>query len=140
MDPSKLFVAQNTLDTRELFARYDDLSKESRTKVRRRLNLDDDHSILVFVGQLVKRKGTRELLEVFRRIQSDMPASLLVIGDGPDKQAMMDIVTEAGQENVHFLGSLPLIDDSAPYIFASDVTVIPGYVGLVATHSLGLGV
>jgi len=140
VDPAKLFVAQNTMDTRNLFSLFESLTTEGQPAVRRRLGIRADDAVLVFVGQLVQRKGTRELLEVFAAVQERRSATLLIVGDGPERLAMETAVVERNLQNVRFLGSLPLLEDSAPYVFAADVTLIPGYVGLVANHSLGLGV
>ncbi|TDI70109.1 MAG: glycosyltransferase [Bacteroidetes bacterium] len=140
VDPSRLFLAQNTLDTRKLFALRQVLESEGRAAIRERLGVNKGDVVLVFVGQLIRRKGTRELLDVFLRIQSDTNASLLIIGDGPDRDPMSEIVSQKELRNVHFLGALSLLEDSCPYVYAADVTVIPGYVGLVANHSFGLGV
>lgn len=140
VDPSRLFLAQNTLDTQTLSGLRQDLKREGRVAIRERLTINIDDAVLVFVGQLLPRKGTRELLDVFQRIQSDTNATLLVIGDGPDLEPMREIVIGKDLRNVHFLGALPLLEESCPYIYSADVTVIPGYVGLVANHSFGLGV
>lgn len=140
VDPSKLFVAQNTMDTRTLFGLQAALEVEGRDAVRERLGIDRDRVVLVFVGQLIPRKGTRELLEVFGRLQSDYKATLIVIGNGPERTPMEDYVAANHFEDVRFLGAMPLLESSAEYIFAADAMVIPGYVGLVANHALCLGV
>lgn len=140
VDSSNLFVAQNTLDTDRLFSLYDALIKEGRSSVRERLEIPVDDAVLVFTGQLRRDKGTRDLLEVFRRIQTLRDATLIVIGDGEERDPMNEIVAADGIEKVRFLGSVPLLKDSAPYIFAADAMLIPGYVGLAANHALCLGV
>lgn len=140
VDPTKLFVAQNTMDTRTLFGLRESLDKEGRDTVRRRLGIGTDRIVLVFVGQLIPRKGTKELLQVFGRLQSDRKATLIVIGNGPERAPMEDYVAANHFEDVRFLGAMPLLESSAEYIFAADAMVIPGYVGLAANHSLCLGV
>lgn len=140
VDPSKLFVAQNTMDTDSLFALRTTLEKEGKTAVRARLGIPDGHDVFVFVAQLVARKGTRELIEIFERYQMDKPASLIVMGGGPERENMEALVAEKQLQHVRFLGSVPDLNESAPYIFASDVMLQPGYVGLVVNHAFALGV
>jgi len=140
VDPAKLFVAQNTLDTDQLFPLYDAMKQEGQASIRKRLQIGVDEAVFVFSAILVKRKGTRELLDIFGRIQADRPATLLVMGSGPELEPMKSIVDEKQLKNVRFLGSVPLLKDSAPYFFAADMALIPGYVGLVANHALCLGV
>ncbi|NNE36225.1 MAG: glycosyltransferase, partial [Rhodothermales bacterium] len=128
VDPDRLFVAQNTLNTTELFELRDKLLKEGRSQVRKRLGLPDQPTF-VFVGQLVARKGTDDLISFIKAITERQPATLVIIGDGPERVSMEESVTAQGlDDHVRFLGSISDADKLAPHIFASDVMVIPGYV------------
>jgi len=140
VDDSKLFVAQNTLDTDTLFTLFDDLNAEGRDVVRERHQIPVEDAVIVFTGQLTREKGTRELLEVYQRIQADRKATLIVIGDGPELVPMKDFVASNQLESVRFLGQMPILEESAPFIFASDVMLIPGKVGLAVNHAFCLGV
>ncbi len=136
----RLFVAQNTLDTTELFGLRDRLSQEGRSEVRKRLGLPDQPTF-VFVGQLVARKGTDDLITFIKSMTEVRKATLLIIGDGPERSSMEQRVAALKlEDHVRFLGSIPEAGKSAPYIFAADVMVIPGYVGLVINHAFSLGV
>jgi glycosyltransferase involved in cell wall biosynthesis len=135
----RLFVAQNTLDTDTLFALRKNLEAEGKSSVRRRLGIPEDHAVFAFTGQLVARKGTEELLDTFSRFRSERPATLIVIGGGPERQNLEARVANEGIRDVHFLGSIPRLEDSAPYLFASDLMLLPGYVGLVANHAFAMG-
>ncbi|MBT8399411.1 MAG: glycosyltransferase family 4 protein, partial [Rhodothermia bacterium] len=140
VDPDRLFVAQNTLNTTELFELRDKLLKEGRSQVRKRLGLPDQPTF-VFVGQLVARKGTDDLISFIKAITERQPATLVIIGDGPERVSMEESVTAQGlDDHVRFLGSISDADKLAPHIFASDVMVIPGYVGLVINHAFSFGV
>ncbi len=140
VDSDRLFVAQNTLDTTTLFALQEQLAEEGRTEVRKRLGLLD-RPTFAFVGQLVERKGTYDLISFIESIVETRDATLLVIGDGPERSAMEErVIASRLEDHVRFLGSIPDADKSAPYIFAADVMVIPGYVGLVINHAFSFGV
>ena len=136
----QLFVARNTLHVEKLLSLYQELEKEGKKKVRRRLGLPEELPVFCFTGQLIPRKGTAALLQFFEKFSQQSPASLVVIGGGPEREVMEDYVNTSNLKHVHFLGSVPRFEDSAPYMYASDMMVIPGYVGLVANHALGLGV
>ena len=136
----KLFVAQNTMDSDTLFSCRKKLEAEGRRKVRIRLGIPADHHVFIFIAQLIKRKGTRELIETFARYRKKQPATLLVIGDGPEKEPMQNLTREFGLDGVRFLGSVPDLSASAPYLFASDLLLQPGYVGLVVNHAFMMGV
>ncbi|ARA94535.1 MAG: glycosyltransferase [Deltaproteobacteria bacterium] len=135
----RLFVAQNTLEMDVLFRLRKQLEKEGKTAVRQRLQLPEEHDILVFVGQLIPRKGTQLLLESFAALRAERPMTLLIIGGGPEREPMEQWVRARNLPDVHFLGSIPRLEDSAPYLYAADVMVLPGYVGLVINHAFGMG-
>ncbi len=135
----RLFVAQNTVEMDVLFALRKQLEREGKGAVRRRLEIPMDHAVLAFVGQLVPRKGTRLLLEAFAAVRAERPATLLVMGGGPERIPMEQWVRDHSISDVRFLGSIPQLEDSAPFLFAADLMVLPGYVGLVINHAFGMG-
>ena len=139
VDERKLFVAQNTMDMDTLSTLRRSLEAEGKKAVRRRLGLDEDRPTFVFVAQLVKRKGTEELINIFHEIRSKQPATLLVIGGGPEHANMEQQVQELGVEDVHLLGPISELEKSAPYLFAADLMLLPGYVGLVVNHAFSMG-
>ncbi len=135
----RLFVARNTLDTDTLFALDEALAREGKAAVRRRLGLPSEAPVLVFIGRLVGGKGTDLLLDVVRLLQAHTPVHLLVIGDGPERAAMERRVTREALRHVRFLGAIKAWADSAPYLFASDVMLQPGYLGLSVNHAFAFG-
>ncbi len=135
----RLFVARNTLDTDTLFALHDTLAAEGRGAVRRRLGLPTEAPVLVFIGRLIKAKGTDRLLDVFGALRARRAAHLLVIGAGPEQEAMKARVARQQIDHVHFLGALPAWADSAPYLFAADLMLMPGYLGLAVNHAFAFG-
>lgn len=134
----KLFVARNTIDLQPMFDRYDMLVEEGKQAVRRRLGIDEDSDVLVYLGRLVAEKGTTILINMFGRLAGDRPAVLLIIGDGPERESMQTSASSFSAADIRFLG--PLSDEeAAPYLFASDVMVMPGYLGLVINHAFAYG-
>lgn len=60
---------------------------------------------ILFIGRLERRKGMKYLLRAFELLLQENPdASLLVAGDGPDKQKLEAEVESRGLPNVTFLG------------------------------------
>lgn len=151
VDPGKIFVARNTLDTRTLFRLYDALTGEATTNaaeakaakalVRERIGLPSDGTIVAFIGRLIEEKGVGLLVESVARLAERRPngATLLVIGDGPLRERLEGESESKGVKSV-FTGALPILSDSAPYLFASDLLLNPGYLGLSVVHAFSLGV
>lgn len=135
----RLFVARNTLDTDTLFALHDTLAAEGRVAVRRRLGLPADAPVLVFIGRLIKAKGVDRLLDVFGVLRAQRAAHLLVIGSGPEKGVLEARAAREKIDDVHFLGALPAWTDSAPYLYAADLMLMPGYLGLAVNHAFAFG-
>ena len=134
-----LFVARNTLDTDTLFALHDALAAEGRAAVRHRLRLPADVPVLAYIGRLIAAKGTDRLLDVFGALRAKRTAHLLVVGDGPERQAMEARIAREAIADVHFLGALPAWADSAPYLYAADLMLMPGYLGLAVNHAFAFG-
>lgn len=60
---------------------------------------------ILYVGRLEKRKGVKYLLAAFKKLNTSMPETkLLIAGDGPDYSKLTDYVDENKIKNVEFLG------------------------------------
>lgn len=134
----KLFVARNTIDLGPLLAQHDALAAEGKAAVRRRLGLPLAAPVLLFMGRLVPQKGTELLLDTFARLRRDGPATLILIGTGPEQPQMEARIAREGLGDVRFVGPLP-DEEAAPYLFAADLMLMPGYLGLVINHAFAFG-
>lgn len=140
MPDDKLFVARNTIDIDTLSDQYDALTIQGKAAIRQALGLDPDAAVLLFIGRLVPEKGTQLLLETYAHIRRERAAALLVMGTGPEQEAMEAYVAQRDLPDVHFLGSIPLADErGAPYLYAADLMLVPGYLGLVINHAFAFG-
>jgi glycosyltransferase involved in cell wall biosynthesis len=81
--------------------------------------------VAVVVGALRADKGHRDLLDAWRDVVRQVAdASLVVVGDGPERVALEQVAAAAGLERVHFLGAR--VD--APLLAAgADVFVLASY-------------
>lgn len=133
-----LFVARNTMDLGPMSAQREELASEGKAAVRRRLAIPPDGPVLVYIGRLIREKGTDMLLETWARLTKETPASLLIIGDGPERTAMEAIVSARSLQGVRFLGPL-LREEASPWLYASDLMLMPGYLGLAVNHAFVFG-
>ncbi|MXW63375.1 MAG: glycosyltransferase family 4 protein [Bacteroidetes bacterium SB0662_bin_6] len=134
-----IFVARNTMDLRPMFAQRTTLATEGKQAVRRRLSISPHSPVLVYIGRLIRGKGTDMLLETWEILTKDTPGTLLIIGDGPERATMEKTVAARSLQGVRFLGSL-LLEEAAPWLYASDVMLMPGYLGLAVNHAFAFGV
>lgn len=67
-----------------------------------------DAADFVFIGELRLLKGVDLLIEALGKVNRSRPATLAIVGDGPDADAFKAMVSEASLANrVRFLGALP---------------------------------
>lgn len=86
-------------------------------------------------------KRVPDVIEVFARVQAEIPARLLLIGEGPEMGLVRNMVIERGLgERVCFLGKQ---EDVAEVISMADVMLLPSAkesFGLVALEAMACGV
>jgi glycosyltransferase involved in cell wall biosynthesis len=89
--------------------------------------------VIVFAGHLSEVKGVVHLVEAMPMVRRRVPARLMLLGDGDQRQQLEGRVAELGLgDAVHFLGHVP---DPTPYLAAADVVAVPSL-----SEALGLTV
>ncbi len=99
------------------------------------------HRVITHVSNFREVKRVRDVVRVFSRIRRAMPATLIMIGDGPDRDdAEREAVDLKVDESVRFLGRLGNV---ANLLQASDLFLLPSQsesFGLAALEALACGV
>ena len=91
----------------------------------------EGYKILTHVSNFRPVKRVTAVVEVFARVRRQIPARLLVVGDGPDLQDATQLARTLGVSgDVQFLGER---DQVVPLLSASDVFLLPS-----AQESFGL--
>lgn len=99
--------------------------------LRERLIGDPTARVVIHVSNFRPVKRVTSVVEVFARICREVPAHLLMVGDGPDLDKAVRLVRERGLEDrVHFLGEQ---DQVLPLLSMADVFLLPS-----AQESFGL--
>lgn len=83
--------------------------------------------VLLYVGRLIPRKGLLELLNAWKSFSRGISvdeATLLLIGDGPQRQECESFCHQTSLKNVHFAGAIDY-DGLASYYKAADAFIIP---------------
>ena len=99
--------------------------------LRRQLIGDRSAKVLIHVSNFRPVKRVTAVVEVFARVCREVPAHLLMVGDGPDLDLAARLAKEHGIANrVHFLGEQ---DQVRSLLSLSDVFILPS-----AQESFGL--
>lgn len=97
--------------------------------------------ILMHISNFRPIKRVRDIIQIFSRVRAKMPAALVMIGDGPERQVAEAEAEALGvSEHVHFLGK---IDPVAPLLASADLFLLPSEresFGLSALEALASGV
>lgn len=87
--------------------------------------LDHDKVVLLWSGRMIKRKGLSFLIDIIKQIDTDTPFVLKLVGDGPEKEKLVEKVRESGLNNkVEFVGLVSYTEMQKLYKF-SDIFVFP---------------
>ena len=97
--------------------------------------------IVMHISNFRPVKRVRDIVQTFARIQAELPALLVMVGDGPDRGDAESEARELGiAEHVIFLGK---IDPVAPLLAGADIFLLPSNsesFGLSALEALASGV
>ena len=117
---SKISVIQNAVQTIHKAENYE----ENRRKKRLALAVKDEEFIVGYVGRLSDEKGVRYLIEAgMLLMETGIPHKILIIGDGPKRKELEDMVKMKGlEDNIIFTGFQTNIEEWMP---ALDIFVLP---------------
>ena len=83
----------------------------------------NDEKLIVHTSNFRKVKRVHDVLKVFNEINKQMPAKLLLVGDGPERNHMETLCRELGNcDDVRFLGKLELVEE---VLSVSDLFLMP---------------
>jgi len=96
--------------------------------------------LVLYVGQLIERKGVKQVLEALDRLD-DPDIGLLIVGSGPQEEKLRQFCRGQGLKDIHFKGFQQ--QDALPRYYAlADVLILPSCKevwGLVANEALASG-
>ena len=126
---NKTKLSWNSVDINKFSAKENDSFKKE--------NKLEDKPIVLFVGNLIKRKNVDSLLEAKKIARSDY--YLVIVGDGPQFKKLTKKVEDENIKGVVFTGSRNDVEDIIP---SCDVLVLPSFsesFGLVLIEALACG-
>jgi len=116
-----IFVIPNGID----LEKFKNLSKET---LRKRLKIEEDEKMIIFVGTLRPVKGIKYLIKAMKLIiKENENVKLMLVGDGEEREELESLVVELDLKDcVKFIGRVQ--NEEIPrYMIASDVFVLPSF-------------
>lgn len=75
------------------------------SKLKAQYGIGDNERVIIHVSNFRKIKNVPDIINTFFKVREEMPAKLLLVGDGPEKQRMVDLVKcSPFKDDVLFLG------------------------------------
>ena len=134
-DQSKIFVANNTLDTKTYLMFRNKFEKIGRDVLKEKNNFNSKYNI-IFSGRLETEKKVEDLILIFKKIKNIInDISLHIIGSGSLENKLKQIVVTENIENIIFYGGIYDVEKTGSMIYCSDIMIIPSGIGLSIVHS-----
>jgi N-acetyl-alpha-D-glucosaminyl L-malate synthase BshA len=131
------FHVQNPIKVIPNFVNCDLYQRNGDTARYRNEWAPGGEKVVVHLSNFRPVKRVPDVIEIFERIQKEVPAKLVMIGDGPDRSRAEWMVVEKGlQERVLFLGKQDEVHEKLP---AADVMLLPSTLesfGLAALEAM----
>jgi lipopolysaccharide/colanic/teichoic acid biosynthesis glycosyltransferase/glycosyltransferase involved in cell wall biosynthesis len=113
-----------------------------RTAVRKRLGVQSEEVLLLFVGRLTRDKGVIDLARAFRSVADEQSHVRLVIV-GPDEESLRPAISSACAAHVNRVQFFEQTDRPQDFMAAADVLCLPSYregIGVVIIEAAGCGI
>ncbi|MDO7171262.1 N-acetyl-alpha-D-glucosaminyl L-malate synthase BshA [Mariniflexile sp. AS56] len=139
-DTLRLFDIKNDI---HVVSNFIDLEKYNHnfTDCQRGMMASDDEKIITHISNLRPVKRSQDVISIFYNIQKEMPAKLMLIGEGPEREKIEYRCQELGiLDKVIFFGKSNEIDKILCF---SDLFLLPSQTesfGLAALEAMASGV
>jgi N-acetyl-alpha-D-glucosaminyl L-malate synthase BshA len=130
-DTLKLFNIKNEIQVIPNFIELDKNTIDPSISCRRSVMASENEKIITHISNFRKVKRIPDVIKIFYKIQLEIPAKLMMVGDGPEKEKAEYLCQELGIQNkVIFFGNSNEIDKILSY---TDLFLLPS-----ETESFGL--
>ncbi|MDZ4331078.1 MAG: N-acetyl-alpha-D-glucosaminyl L-malate synthase BshA, partial [Flavobacterium sp.] len=130
-DTHKLFNIKNEIEVIPNFIELDKNHNDPSTACHRSVMANKNERIITHISNFRKVKRIPDIIKIFYNIQKEIPAKLMMVGDGPEKEKAEYLCQELGiQDKVIFFGNSNEIDKILSY---TDLFLLPS-----ETESFGL--
>jgi len=139
-DTLRLFNVTNTIQVVPNFIDSNKY-KNSFTDCQRDMMASKEEKIITHVSNFRKVKRIEDVIAIFYNIQKEIPAKLMMVGEGPEKEPAEELCRKLGiEDKVVFFGNSNEIDRILCF---SDLFLLPSVTesfGLAALEAMSVGV
>ncbi|UFH45984.1 N-acetyl-alpha-D-glucosaminyl L-malate synthase BshA [Flavobacterium galactosidilyticum] len=140
-DTMKLFNIKKDIEVIPNFIELDKNVKDVTAPCQRSVMANENERIITHISNFRKVKRIPDVIKIFYNIQKEIPAKLMMVGDGPEKEKAEYLCQELGIENkVIFFGNSNEIDK---ILCLTDLFLLPSETesfGLVALEAMAWNV
>lgn len=137
----KLFSITNDIEVIPNFIELNKNIDDSTIPCYRSVIANENERVVTHISNFRKVKRIPDVIKIFNRVQQQIPAKLMMVGDGPEKEKAEQLCQELGiQDKVIFFGNSNEIDRILSY---SDLFLLPSETesfGLAALEAMALSV
>jgi len=139
-DTLRLFDITNNIQVVPNFIDFDKHTNHF-TDCQRAMMADDDEKIITHISNFRPVKRIQDIIQIFYKIQKEIPAKLMMVGEGPEKEPAERLCERLGiEDKVIFFGKSHEIDKILCF---SDLFLLPSETesfGLAALEAMASGV
>jgi N-acetyl-alpha-D-glucosaminyl L-malate synthase BshA len=137
----KLFNIKREIHVIPNFIELDKIKIDSNIACRRSVMANTNEKIITHISNFRKVKRIPDVIEIFNKIQQQIPSKLMMVGDGPEKEVAENLCKKLGiSDKVIFFGNSNEIDKILSY---TDLFLLPSETesfGLAALEAMAWGV
>jgi N-acetyl-alpha-D-glucosaminyl L-malate synthase BshA len=137
----KLFTITNDIEVIPNFIELNKNIDDTTIPCYRSVIANDNERVVTHISNFRKVKRIPDVIKIFHQIQQKIPAKLMMVGDGPEKEKAERLCQDLGiQDKVIFFGNSNEIDRILSY---SDLFLLPSETesfGLAALEAMALSV
>ncbi|WP_163399805.1 N-acetyl-alpha-D-glucosaminyl L-malate synthase BshA [Flavobacterium fluviatile] len=140
-DTLKLFRLKNKIKVIPNFIELDKVVKDPQAPCHRSVMAKENERIITHISNFRKVKRIPDIIKIFYHVQKEIPAKLMMVGDGPEKENAELLCQELGiLDKVIFFGNSHEIDK---ILLLTDLFLLPSETesfGLAALEAMACGV
>ena len=137
----KLFNIKREIHVIPNFIELDKIKIDSNIACHRSVMANENEKIITHISNFRKVKRIPDVIEIFYKIQQQIPSKLMMVGDGPEKEIAENLCQKLGiSDRVIFFGNSNEIDKILSY---TDLFLLPSETesfGLAALEAMAWGV